>query len=173
MGTLSNLFELVRDSSYRDIEEEASREVAIALAGNSLEARDQLHKALSLPMESLWSANPLRLVDTSEHPSADGESGGLLLYAISEYDRIPDNKRSWLEQVAAAPNTSIIMVVLPRGKAKEEAPARERNLGRRLKGLNPLKLVGGNGSETGDRPEWARMARPSIPPAPRPGPPGR
>ncbi len=145
MGTLANLFELVRDTSYQLIEEEASHEVIIALAGNSLEVRDRLHKALSRPMESLWATNPFRLVDSSEHPTADTETGGLLLYSIYQNERISTEKRDWLQGVAAAPNVAVIIAIVPR--QKDEPPSRERNLGRRLQALNPLRLVGNNEGE--------------------------
>lgn len=146
MGTLGNLFELVRDTSHQQIEEEANREIAIALGGNSLEVRDRLHKALSRPMESLWTANPFRLIDSSEQPTTSSENGGLLLYALYQHERISSDKRTWLQQIAALPNVGIIVAVIPR--QKDEPAGRERNLGRRLQALNPLRLVGGSEAET-------------------------
>jgi uncharacterized protein (DUF697 family) len=143
MGTLGNLFDLVRDTSYQTIDEEANREIAIALAGNSLEVRDRLHKALSRPMESLWAANPFRLIDTTERPTSSNEQGGLLLYALYHGERLATDKIEWLRQVATLPNVSIIIALIPRQK-DQTPPVRERNLGQRLQRLNPLRLVGGN-----------------------------
>ncbi len=138
MGTLANLLELVRDTSYEQIEEEAGRDVTIALAGNSQESRDRLHKALSRPMESLWTANPVRLIEMDEHPTAEGETGGLLLYALQQNSSIPAERREWLQQVAAAPKVAVIVVVLPR--PVDQQAAKDRNLGKRLQALNSLRL---------------------------------
>ncbi|MEI6046807.1 MAG: hypothetical protein WCS37_20870, partial [Chloroflexota bacterium] len=147
MGILSNLFELVRDRSYQEIEEEVNREVTIALGGNSLEARDRLHKALSRPMESLWTANPFRLVETNEQPTADSETGGLLLYSLYQKERISREKRQWLQEVATSPNVSIIVTVIPRQKDEPSEPRVGGNLGQRLQAFNLLRLVVGNGTE--------------------------
>ncbi len=143
MGLIQDLFELVRDNSFELVEEEAGKEVAVALAGNSLEVRDRLHHALSTRLESLWTANPFRLIDTNERPTIDAEdqSGGLILYSLYEGDRIPTDKKSWLQSLVAVPNVKAIVVVLPR--QKDEPFEQERRLGRRLQGINPLRLIGG------------------------------
>jgi len=146
MGTFSNLFEVVRDTSYQQTEEEAALEVAIALGGNSAEVRDRLHKALSRPMESLWTTNPFRLVDTNEQPTAEGSAGGLFIYALYENDRIMGERRDWLKQIAATPDVGAIVAVIPRRQT--DTPERGRNLGRRLRALNPLRLVTNSTSES-------------------------
>jgi|GEM_PF-1989805 len=143
MGLIQDLFELVRDNSFELVEEEAEKEVAVALAGNSLEVRDKLHRALSTRLESLWTANPFRLVETNERPTIDAEdqSGGLILYALYEGDRIPGEKKSWLQDLVSTPNVKAIVAVLPH--QKDEPFEQERRLGRRLQGINPLRLIGG------------------------------
>ena len=141
MGTLSDLFALVRDTSYNDIEEEANREVVIALGGNSLEARDKLNRALNTRLESLWTTSPFRLIDTNERPkSAVEEEGGLFIYALYAGEHIPDGKTAWIKELAASPNIAAIVTVLPR----EEGVGRERS--NRFQAVNPLRLISGNGS---------------------------
>jgi uncharacterized protein (DUF697 family) len=147
MGTLGNLFEVVRDTSYRDIEEEATREVVIALAGNSAEVRDKLHRALSTRLESLWTSSPFRLIETNERPVLqDGEGeDALLLYTLYRGDRIPSEKRNWLQELARSANISVIVILLDR--KGEEVFGRTPKLNARLQAINPLRLVGGK--ETG------------------------
>ena len=147
MGTLSNLFDLVRDASYRDIENEANREVMIALAGNTTDARDKLHRALSTRLESLWTTSPFRLVESSERPAIAQEDSvtGLMIYVLNQGDRIPSEKRVWLTDLARVPAMSVIVVILDRNsdrvfnKNKEE----RNRVSRRLQALNPIRLVGG------------------------------
>jgi uncharacterized protein (DUF697 family) len=146
MGTLTDLFELVRDTSYNEIEEEASREVIIALGGNSLEVRDKLNRALNTRLESLWTTSPFRLVDTNERPKSDvEEEGGLFIYALYSGEHIPQAKSAWLKELAASPTVAVIVVVLPR---EESSSSRERSVSSRLQVVNPLRLIGGGtGSE--------------------------
>lgn len=154
MGTLSDLFALVRDTSYNEIEEEANREVVIALGGNSLEARDKLNRALNTRLESLWTTSPFRLIDTNERPkSAVEEEGGLFIYALYAGEHIPDGKRAWIKELAASPNIAAIITVLPR----EEGSGRERNGGSRFQAVNPLRLIGG-GNGSSQRPTGAAGA---------------
>ncbi len=145
MGTLASLYELITDSSYKKVQEEAAKEVGVALAGNSLEVRNQLYNALSRPMESLWTANPFRVIEVNENPTAGQEEGGVLLYALNENSRISQDKQKWLKEIALSPNTAIIIAVLP--GLDNEVKGAQGNFGQRLQALNPLRLVGGNPGE--------------------------
>lgn len=147
MGTLSNLFDVLRDNSYREIEDEASREVAIALAGNTTEGRDKLHRALSTRLESLWTASPFRLIESSERPTlSEDDEGGLLLYSLYQGERIPAEKRRWLSELTTSRNVSIIITTLD----QQSGEAFERNARRnRLQSINPLRLVGGREAKVG------------------------
>ena len=142
MGPLGNLFEVLRDNSYQEIEDEASRSVAIALAGNTTEVRDKLHRALSTRLESLWTPSPFRLIETYERPeigAEDEDEGGVLLYGLYQGERIPSEKRAWLAELAESEKVGVIIVALDR---KGEESFKNPNEGRGLK-LNPLRLVGG------------------------------
>src|SRR5215212_9822201 len=133
MGTAGNLFEVLRDSSYQEIENETGREVAIGLAGNTTEARDALHRALSTRLESLWTPSPFRLIATNERPSVhegDDDDRGLLLYALYRGDRVPSEKRGWLQAAARSDRLAVLLVVLDRHS--EEAFKRDRRTARRL-----------------------------------------
>lgn len=146
MGTLSNLFELLRDTSYNEIEEEASRDVIIAVGGNSLEVRDKLNRALNTRLESLWTTSPFRLVDTNERPKSEvDEEGGLFIYALYQGEHIPTAKLKWIKELAASPNIAVIVTILPR----EESMSRPQTLGNRLQAANPLRLIGS--SSNGER----------------------
>ena len=154
MGTLGNLFEVLRDHSYQEIEDEASRSVAIALAGNTAEVRDKLHRALSTRLESLWTASPFRLIETHERPeiAAEDEDEGLLLYGLYQGERIPSEKRVWLTELASSEKVSVIIVALDR---KSEEGFKNPNEGRGLRNINPLRLVGGrevSGRNSGQAP---------------------
>ena len=143
MGTLGNLFEVLRDNSYQEIEDEASQEVAIALAGNTAEVRDKLHRALSTRLESLWTPSPFRLIETHERPeigTEDADGGGLLLYCLYQGDRIPSEKRAWLADLAATERVSVLVAALDR---KNEEAFRNPKVSKGLKVINPLRLVGG------------------------------
>lgn len=143
MGILGNLFDVLRDNSYQEIEDEASQEVAIALAGNTAEVRDKLHRALSTRLESLWTPSPFRLIETHERPeigTEDADAGGVLLYGLYQGDRIPSEKRAWLRELAATERVSVIVVALDR---KSEESFRNPKEGKGLKVINPLRLVGG------------------------------
>jgi hypothetical protein len=142
MGTLGNLFEVLRDNSYAEIEDEASKSVAIALAGNTAEVRDKLHRALSTRLESLWTPSPFRLIESYERPeigAEDEDEGGVLLYSLYQGERIPSEKRAWLAELADSEKVSVIIVALDR---KGEESFKNPNEGRGLK-INPLRLVGG------------------------------
>ncbi len=144
MGTLGNLFEILRDTSYGDIEKEAAREVAIVLAGNSAEVRDKLHRALSTRLESLWTPSPFRLIETNERPTvakAEGEEGGLLIYALYQGDRMSSEKRRWLRELALSGEVGVILTVLDRQSDKPLGSS--RRVTDRIQALNPLRLVGG------------------------------
>ncbi len=143
MGLIQNFFELLTDKSHETVEEESSREVLIALAGNSAEVRDRLQQALSARLESLWTSNPFRVVETVERPTMEGESaeGRLVLYALYEGQRLPDERKNWLEGLAANPGVPILITVLPRPKEGIFEPERRRNA---LQKINPLRLIGGN-----------------------------
>lgn len=143
MGTLGNLFEVLRDNSYQEIEDEASQEVAIALAGNTAEVRDKLHRALSTRLESLWTPSPFRLIETHERPeigAEDADAGGVLLYSLYQGDHIPSEKRAWLSGLAATERVNVIVVALDR---KSEEAFRNPKESKGLKVINPLRLVGG------------------------------
>ncbi|MDB5081200.1 MAG: hypothetical protein JWP00_3124 [Chloroflexi bacterium] len=143
MGTLGNLFEILRDNSFQEIEDEASQEVAIALAGNTADVRDKLHRALSTRLESLWTPSPFRLIETHARPEIgadDDDSGGVLLYTLYQGDRIPSEKRAWLSELAATERVSVIVVALDR---RSEEAFRNPGTGKGLRAINPLRLVGG------------------------------
>lgn len=143
MGTLGNLFEVLRDNSYQEIEDEASKSVTIALAGNTAEVRDKLHRALSTRLESLWTPSPFRLIETHERPeigSEDDDTGGVLLYGLYQGERIPSEKRVWLTELASSDKVSVIVVALDR---KSEESFKNPSAGRGLRNINPLRLVGG------------------------------
>src|SRR3954447_12754970 len=143
MGTLGNLFDVLRDNSYQEIEDEASKGVAIALAGNTAEARDKLHRALSTRLESLWTHSPFRLIETHERPeicSEDEDDAGVLLYSLYQGERIPSEKQTWLSELAASEKVSVIVVALNR-KSEEGFKNPKENRG--LRNINPLRLVGG------------------------------
>ena len=145
MGTINNLLDVLRGASNQDIENEAAREVAIAIAGNTTELRDRLHRALSTRLESLWTPSPFRLIDTNERPviREDDSATGLLLYVINQGDRIPSEKRRWISELAKAPGLSIILVVLDRNSDKVFNNQTGSGVGQRLQSLNPIRLVGG------------------------------
>jgi hypothetical protein len=144
MGTLGNLFEILRDNSHQEIEDEAAREVMIALAGNTAQVRDNLHQALSTRLESLWTPSPFRLIETHERPeigAEDEDAGGVLLYGLYQGDYIPSEKRAWLSGLAASGRISVIVVALDRRGEETFRPSPE-NKG--LKVINLLGLSGGS-----------------------------
>ncbi len=150
MGALGNLFDVLADSSYREIEEEAAREVVIALAGNSGEVRDKLHRALSTRLESLWTSSPFRLLEPNERPNvqADETESGLLLYALYKEDRISADNRRWLLELAqSSSGVAIILVMLSR--QAEEPFNVSRSVANSLRTINPLRLVGGKEATPG------------------------
>lgn len=143
MGTLGNLFDILRDNSYQEIEEEASKGVAVAIAGNTAEVRDKLHRALSTRLESLWTPSPFRLIETHERPeigSEDEDDSGVLLYGLYQGELIPLEKRAWLSELAASEKVSVIVVALDR---ESEEGFKNPNETRGLRNINPLRLVGG------------------------------
>ncbi len=143
MGILGNLFEVLRDNSFQEIEDEASKGVAIALAGNTAEVRDKLHRALSTRLESLWTPSPFRLLETHERPemgSEDEDDGGVLLYVLYQGEQIPSEKRAWLSELAASEKVSVIVVALDR---MSEEGFKNPGESRGLRKINPLRLVGG------------------------------
>lgn len=143
MAVLGDLFQLLRDTGFSDAEEEANREVVIALGGNSQEARDKLNRALNTRLESLWTTSPFRLVDTNERPKwTEDEVGGLFLYALYEGEHIPTSKRTWLKEMAASPNIGVIIAVLPREEGGSSRSS--SNFSNRLQLVNPLRLIGGD-----------------------------
>ncbi len=148
MGTIGNLFEVLRDNSYREIEEEASREVVIALAGNTVEVRDKLQRALSTRLESLWTPSPFRLIEPNERPGLkdDDENSGLLLYSLYKGDRIPAEKRRWLGELAQAGVSGVTVIIAVLERKEEEDFNRQRRTTNRLQAINPLRLVGGRES---------------------------
>ncbi len=138
MGITGNLFEVLRDSSYQEIENETSREVAIGLAGNTTEARDSLHRALSTRLESLWTPSPFRLIATNERPSvieSDDDESGLLLYALYKGELIPSEKRAWLLAAARSGKVAALVVVLDRQSEQVFNHRRTTRLRPRLRGL--------------------------------------
>lgn len=142
MGTLGNLFEVLRDNSYQEIEDEAAKSVAIVLAGNTAEVRDKLHRALSTRLESLWTPSPFRLIETYERPEIgveDEDEGGVLLYGLYQGELIPSEKQTWLAELAASEKVSVIIVAVDR---KGEESFKNPTEGRGLR-INPLRLVGG------------------------------
>ncbi|WJW69380.1 hypothetical protein OZ401_002988 [Candidatus Chlorohelix allophototropha] len=146
MGILQDLFELLRDNSSLQVEEEAGRDVIIALAGNSGEVRDRLQRALSSRLESLWTTSPFRVVETNENPGLDKENseGGLLLYVLYAGDRIPEAKKLWLEGVVANTSVAGLVVVIP--------PVRDDSFDRNRKSrFNLLRLIGNNGENSAEK----------------------
>ncbi|HEX2909984.1 MAG TPA: hypothetical protein VH186_04195 [Chloroflexia bacterium] len=142
MGTFRNLFDVLREDSYQEIEEEASREVTVALAGNNTEIRNRLHDSLSTRLESLWTPSPFRLVDSNERPTAEGdEDSGMLIYALYQGDRIPTEKKRWLSDLARSSSVKVMVVAIDRNSGKDFN--RESGVSRRLQSFNPLRLVGG------------------------------
>jgi hypothetical protein len=136
MAFLQDLFELVKDTSFENVDEETGREVIIALAGNSTEVRDKLHHALSSRLESIWTTNPFRLVDTDELPVLDGgdDSGGLVLFALKQGERISQARKEWLVQLAVKPAVWVLVVVVPAPREVQVTPARRTR-------FNPLRLI--------------------------------
>jgi uncharacterized protein (DUF697 family) len=140
LGTLTNLFEVLKDTRHEAVQDEANREVAIAIAGNNSDVRDRLHRALSTRLESLWTPSPFRLVDSGELPQisqSEDEDGGLLLYALASGTRIAGEKRQWLRELALSDKVTVMLVILE--KAGDE-PFDQRRVPPRM---NPLRLVGG------------------------------
>ncbi len=145
MGTLSNLFDVVRIAGSREIENEASREITIGLAGNTPDARDKLHRALSTRLESLWTPSPFHLIESNERPTGrdDSSAAGLLIYVLTQGDQIPTEKQRWLEEVAKVTGLAVILVVLDRNTDKVFNRNERNRVSQRLQALNPLRLVGG------------------------------
>lgn len=139
--TVVNLFKVLQDTSYRDIEAEATREVTIAIAGNTTELRDRLHRALSSRLESLWTTSPFRLVESGERPTIgqDDETsgGGLLLYVFPNGQRIPTERKEWLRSLALSGKVNVLLITLE--KPGDEPFNRSRSSGQNK--LNPLRLV--------------------------------
>lgn len=130
MGALSNLYDLLTDSSHRRVEEEINKELVIAVSGNNSEVRDKLLNSLSSRVESLWTPNPFREIDINYFPTLQEQenSGSLMLFALYSGEKISPEQQAWLKELAASDKVKILVTVLP--KQKNENQQRSRNLRR-------------------------------------------
>jgi hypothetical protein len=138
VGTLSNLYTLLTDSSFRKVEEEASKELVIAVAGNHAEARDKLLNALSSRVESLWTPNPFRVIDINYFPTLQEQvdTGGLVLFALYSGERMSQDQQNWLKDLAASDKAKILVTVLPKQTETKKNPRPTR----RFQVINPLRF---------------------------------